>query len=123
MAAILVAEDDPDITVLLRILLEEEGHDVEMVVEGAAALAAYRARGADLVMLDISLPGELDGIDVLRTLRAEGVGGPPRVLLLSARASDADVAHGLRSGADDYVVKPFDAGELVSRVRRLLDGS
>lgn len=123
MAAILVAEDDPDIAVLLRILLEDEGHDVEMVGEGAAALAAYRARAADLVVLDISLPGELDGLDVLRVLRAEDGERPVRVMLLSARASDDDVAQGLQAGADAYVVKPFGAGELVARVGRLLDES
>ncbi len=123
MATILVAEDDPDIAVLLQILLEDEGHDVEMVGEGAAALAAYRARAADLVVLDISLPGELDGLDVLRVLRAEDGDRPVRVLLLSARASDDDVAHGLEAGADDYVVKPFDAAELVARVGRLLEGT
>ena len=123
MAAILVAEDDPDIMVLLQILLEDGGHEVEMVGEGAAALAAYRARAADLVVLDISLPGELDGLDVLRILRAEDGDRPVRVLLLSARASDDDVAHGLEAGADDYVVKPFDAAELVARVGRLLEGT
>ena len=123
MAAILVAEDDPDIMVLLQILLEDDGHEVEMVGEGAAALAAYRARAADLVVLDISLPGELDGLDVLRILRAEDGDRPVRVLLLSARASDDDVAHGLEAGADDYVVKPFDAAELVARVGRLLEGT
>ncbi len=123
MATILVAEDDPDIAVLLQILLEDEGHDVEMVGEGVAALAAHRARAADLVVLDISLPGELDGLDVLRVLRAEDGDRPARVLLLSARASDDDVAQGLQAGADDYVAKPFDAAELVARVGRLLDES
>ena len=123
MATILVAEDDADISVLLRILLEDEGHEVEVVSDGAAALAGFRSRPADLVVLDISLRGDLDGLDVLRTLRGDQPDPRPRVLLLSARASDDDVQRGLDAGADAYVVKPFDATELIVRVGALVDGS
>ena len=120
MAVILVAEDDPDISVLLRILLEEEGHEVRVVPEGAAALSAFHERPADLVVLDISLRGSMNGLQVMQALRQEAPVPRPQILLLSARASDQDVQLGLDAGADDYVVKPFDAAELVSRVGALL---
>ena len=123
MASILVAEDDPDISVLLRILLAEEGHQVEVFPDGAALLAGFRSRPADLVVLDISLRGDLDGLEVLQLLREDAPSPPPRVLLLSARASDDDVRRGLEAGADDYVVKPFDASDLILRVGALLGGS
>ena len=123
MASILVAEDDPDISVLLRILLAELGHEVEVFADGAALLAGFRARPAALVVLDISLRGDLDGLQVLQQIREDDPSPRPRVLLLSARASDDDVRRGLEAGADDYVVKPFDASELIRRIGTLLDAS
>jgi DNA-binding response OmpR family regulator len=113
---VLVAEDDPKQAHLLRIYLEREGHSVLVVGDGRAAVEQCRTRRPDLVVLDIMLPGT-DGITVCRILRAESA---VPILLLTARTTEDDILHGLDSGADDYLTKPFSPKELVARARALL---
>ncbi len=120
MAVIVVAEDDPDVHALLELLLRAEGHDVRMARDGAAALALAADDRAELALLDIAMPGELDGIAVTRALRADPCTAELPILLLSARSRDEDVRRGLAAGAHDYVVKPFDAEAMLERVRALL---
>ena len=122
MAVIVVAEDDPDVHVLLEILLGAEGHDVRMARDGATALALAADSRAELALLDIAMPGELDGIAVTRALRADPRTAELPILLLNARTRDEDVRRGLAAGAHDYVLKPFDAEEMLERVRALLRG-
>jgi DNA-binding response OmpR family regulator len=111
---VILAEDDPDIsTPLLRALLRE-GYDVRHVVDGPAALAGGLSGTADLLVLDLGLPG-MDGLDVCRTLRSRGADLP--VLVLTARTSEPDLVLGLDAGADDYVAKPFRLAELLARIR------
>ena len=119
MASILVGEDDRDVTELLLILLDEAGYDVRHVSSGAEVLTAYAASRPDLVLLDIAMPGGLDGLEVTRLLRARADGSAP-VMLLTARASEADRQAGLAAGADDYLVKPFDIEDMMARVEALL---
>jgi DNA-binding response OmpR family regulator len=115
VTTVLLAEDDIAISEPLSRALRRQGYDVVLAEDGPEAMRA--ARGSDLVLLDLGLPG-LDGLEVCRTLRAEG--SPVPVLMLTARASEVDTIVGLDAGADDYVVKPFRAEELMARIRALL---
>ena len=115
---ILVVEDERKVAAFVRQGLVEEGHVVEVAVDGAAALDAV-ADGPpyDLVVLDVMLP-KRDGVSVLKSLRAQKIQTP--VLLLTARDGVADKVAGLDAGADDYLAKPFAFEELLARVRALL---
>ena len=115
-ARILVVEDEPRLRELLRLYLEREGHRVTDAGDGASALAAFDADGADLVILDLMLPG-MQGEAVLEALRDAG---DVPVLITSAKRSDAERIAGLRLGADDYLGKPFNPHELTARVAAIL---
>lgn len=113
---VLVVDDDRRITAMLRRALVYEGYEVDIAPDGANGLRLARDRSPDVVVLDVMMP-ELDGLEVTRRLRA--VGDVP-ILLLTARDAVVDRVAGLDSGADDYLVKPFDLDELLARVRALL---
>ena len=115
-ARILVVEDEPQLRGLLRLYLEREGHRVTDAGDGPAALAAYDAEGADLVILDLMLPG-MQGETVLEALHDAG---DVPVLITSAKRTDAERIAGLRAGADDYLAKPFNPHELTARVAAIL---
>lgn len=115
-ARILVVDDDPKITALLRRSLAYEGYLVDAVADGPAALMQAESQPYDLVILDVMLPG-MDGLEVCRRLRQ--VRDVP-VLMLTARDEVTDRVRGLDSGADDYLVKPFALEELLARVRAVL---
>jgi DNA-binding response OmpR family regulator len=115
-ARILVVEDERQLRALLRLYLEREGYRVTDVGDGAAALAAFDADGADLVILDLMLP-TMQGETVLEELRERG---SVPVLITSARRTDAERIAGLRAGADDYLAKPFNPHELTARVAAIL---
>ncbi len=116
-AHILVVDDDPRITDLLRRILAYEGYSVAVAASGDAALMRTLERAPDLILLDIMLPG-IDGLEVARRLRAAGDTVP--ILMLTARDSVKDRVKGLETGADDYLVKPFANEELLARVRAML---
>jgi two-component system response regulator MprA len=113
---ILVIEDEEKILQLLRRGLAYEGYRVETAADGASGLAMARETPPDLVILDWMLPG-IDGLEVCRRLRA---GGSVPILMLTAKDAVADRVQGLDSGADDYLVKPFEFDELLARIRALL---
>ncbi|MBI4908020.1 MAG: response regulator transcription factor [Acidobacteria bacterium] len=117
MARILVVEDEPDIAMMLSVDLRLEGHDVETVADGHAALQRGLESGWDLIVLDVMLPGK-DGFDVCRELRKAGTRTP--VILLTARTHEAEKIMGLDLGADDYITKPFNPRELRARIRAVL---
>ncbi len=119
MTRILAADDDADILGLISTVLELEGFEVEVVQDGQVALDRVRADPPDLVLLDVMMPG-LDGVEVVRQLRAGGATAGVPVLLLTAKGMSADRVAGLTAGADDYVVKPFDSDELVARIHSTL---
>jgi len=114
---IVIVEDDPSITVGLRMNLEAEGYRVTVADEGEAGLTAARADGVDLVVLDVMLP-HVNGLEILRLLRKEGRTMP--IIMLSARSSEIDKVMGLELRAEDYVTKPFGLAEFLARVRAAL---
>lgn len=114
---ILLLEDDPKLGPFLRRVMVEDGFEADLVTTGAEAIAYASARtGYDLAVIDRMLP-DGDGLDVCRALRHRGAAIP--ILMLTARGEVRDRVSGLDSGADDYLVKPFDVDELVARVRAL----
>jgi two-component system response regulator MtrA len=113
---VLVVDDDPALSEMLGIVLQADGFEPYFVADGSRALEAFRHTRPDLVLLDVMLPGK-DGIEVCRAIRAES--GVP-IVMLTAKTDTVDVVLGLESGADDYVVKPFKAKELIARIRTRL---
>ncbi len=117
MTRILVVEDNADLAFAVTTALQSEGFDVAVAGTGPEGVDAARTGDADLIILDLMLPG-FDGYRVIRTLRQSGIDTP--ILILTARGEEADKVKGLRLGADDYVTKPFGAMELLARVDALL---
>jgi len=113
---VLVVEDDRDIADVLRRSLGREGYEVRLAADGEAALAGAADFTPDAVVLDLGLP-KLDGLEVARRLRRDG---DVPILMLTARDTVQQRVEGLDSGADDYLVKPFERAELLARVRALL---
>ncbi len=114
---VLIVEDDRQVAGSLRRGLQEEGFGVDVVDDGQEAVSAAMTTPFDVVVLDVMLPGRLDGFGVCSQLRARRVRTP--VLMLTARDAVDDRVHGLEVGADDYLVKPFAFRELLARVRAL----
>jgi two-component system response regulator MtrA len=113
---ILVVDDDTALAEMIGIVLRSEGFDPVFCADGAQAVEAFRQASPDLVLLDLMLPG-VDGIEVAERIRS--FSGTP-IIMLTAKSDTADVVRGLESGADDYMVKPFNPKELVARVRARL---
>ena len=113
---VLVIEDDQEIADVLRRTLRQEGHEVRSAADGEQALTAAAEFMPDVVILDLGLP-KLDGVEVLRRLRADD---DVPVLILTARSDLDDRVEGLDTGADDYLVKPFERQELLARMRALM---
>ena len=114
---ILVVDDDPTVSDVVRRYLERAGYSVTLAGDGRDALAAYERVRPDLVVLDLMLPG-IDGLEVCRRLRSTPAGVP--IVMLTALGEEADRVLGLQLGADDYVTKPFSPRELVLRVQSVL---
>ncbi len=113
---ILIVDDDPAIREVVRFALDRAGFATAEAVDGQAALDHFASSGADLLVLDVTMPG-LDGIDVCRALRRTSV---VPILFLSSRDEEVDRIVGLEVGGDDYIAKPFSPRELVARVRAVL---
>jgi DNA-binding response OmpR family regulator len=116
-ARILIADDEPAVATLLAEALDTAGYSSSVVGDGREALRRADSGAFELVILDLGLPG-LSGLEVLQSLRARGCSVP--VLILTAMSSPADKVTGLYAGADDYLTKPFDLGEVIARVRARL---
>src|SRR5690606_9867258 len=109
---VLIVEDDAALLVFYRQVLEAAGYHVRTARTGAEALSAFTAFTPGLVLLDLTLLGDLDGFDVLAALRARS---PVRIIILSGAAGDARIVRGLNQGADNYLVKPISGEQLVAR--------
>lgn len=118
---VLMVEDEEDVAYVVRFLLERNGFRVEHASEGREAMARLRTAEdvPDLVLMDLMLPYH-DGLELLEVLRAQAAWASVPVLMLTAKAREADIVRALELGADDYVTKPFLADELLARIRRLL---
>jgi two-component system response regulator RegX3 len=113
---ILLDEDEIALSDPRSVLLEREGYEVEVAADGPSAVTAFDQRGADLVLLDLMLPG-LPGTEVCRELRARST---VPIIMLTAKDSEIDIVVGLELGADDYVTKPYSTRELLARIRAVL---
>lgn len=116
MTRVLIVEDEESLADPLAYLLRKEGFEVTAVADGPSALAEFDRAGADIVLLDLMLPG-MSGTDVCKQLRSRS--GVP-VIMVTARDSEIDKVLGLELGADDYVTKPYSARELIARIRAVL---
>jgi two-component system, OmpR family, alkaline phosphatase synthesis response regulator PhoP len=116
-ACILLVEDAPDVQMIVGDLLRNHGHDVVLSSDGNEALRVAGERRFDLMILDVMLPGK-SGFELCRAVRDRGFDGG--ILMLTARAQVDDRVEGLGTGADDYLIKPFDSKELLARVSALL---
>ncbi|WP_203136050.1 response regulator transcription factor [Microbacterium sp. JZ31] len=116
MTRVLLVEDEPDLAEPLAYLLRREGYEVEIAEDGPTALIAFREQGADLILLDLMLPG-MPGTEVCRQVRATS---SVPIIMLTAKDSEVDIVVGLELGADDYVTKPYSARELLARMRAVL---
>ncbi len=122
MAEVLVVDDDPDIRMLVAFALEDSGHQVRQVSDGAAALTALEVRAPDVMVLDVMMPGT-DGFGVLRGIRARRIAPETKVIVLTCKTEERDHLRGWELGADEYLTKPFDPEELVNRVAWLVASS
>lgn len=122
MARIYIAEDDADIRSILTYSLLEEGHEVLATKDGRATLDAVLADPPDVLVLDLMMP-LLDGFEVMDQIQARGVRSSTRILILSARNTEAERVRGFDQGADLYLTKPFDHAEFVAAVADLLSCS
>ncbi|MBX3663969.1 MAG: response regulator [Burkholderiales bacterium] len=118
-ARVLIVEDEESILLSLEFLLGKEGHAVSAARDGAEALRLLEAQPPDLVLLDVMLP-LIDGFELCRRIRAMPALAATRIMLVTARGREAEVARGLALGADAYLTKPFSTRELMEKVRGLL---
>jgi two-component system, OmpR family, phosphate regulon response regulator PhoB len=116
---VLIADDEEDILQLVRRVLERAGFEVMIARNGMQALELAQTRPPAVAVLDVTMPG-LDGLEVVRQLRADAATAAVKVLILTARAQQADIDRATAAGADDYLAKPFNAAELRERVEALL---
>ncbi|TCS72188.1 two-component system phosphate regulon response regulator PhoB [Sulfuritortus calidifontis] len=118
-ASILVVEDEPGIQELLKFNLGQHGHKVQVASDSEEALQAMRGALPDLILLDWMLPG-MAGVDLARRIRGDGRLKDIPIIMLTARAEEADKVKGLETGADDYITKPFSPKELMARIKAVL---
>ncbi len=116
---VLIADDEPNIVISLEFLMKREGYQVLVARDGVQALATIQSERPALVLLDVMMPGKT-GFEVCQAVRADDTLAGVKIVLLTAKGRDTDVAKGVALGADDYVTKPFSTKELAARVRELL---
>ncbi|HEY3737576.1 MAG TPA: response regulator transcription factor [Jatrophihabitans sp.] len=116
MTRVLVVEDEESFSDALSYMLRREGYEVEVAATGTEGITAFERSGADLVLLDLMLPG-MSGTEVCRTLRSRS---SVPIIMVTARDSEVDKVVGLEIGADDYVTKPFSSRELIARIRAVM---
>lgn len=117
---ILIVEDNIELRKLIRLSLDGDGHELHEVATGDECLQTVHAIRPHLVILDVMMPGSVNGLEVCAALRRDAELGEVRILMLSARGQARDIERGTAAGADAYVVKPFSPTELATTVQKLL---
>lgn len=120
MKRVLIVEDQPDIRKLIRMTLEFEDYDIHEAADGATGLALARSLRPDILLLDVMMPGDIDGLQVCRMLKDDAATRSMRIVLLTARGQARDRDAGEQAGADVYLVKPFSPLQLIETVGLLL---
>ncbi|MEW6693440.1 Transcriptional regulatory protein WalR [Tepidimonas thermarum] len=116
---VLIVDDEPNILISLEFLMKREGYEVQVARDGEEGLALATAWRPDVVLLDVMMPRK-NGFDVCQAIRADAALAGVRIVMLTAKGRDTDVAKGLALGADAYLTKPFSTQDLVRRVRELV---
>lgn len=119
MTRVLIADDEPNIVLTLSFMLQREGYEVLTAPDGTLALQTIRAERPALVLLDGAMPG-MSGFEVCEAVRADPQVSATRILMLTAKGRETDIARGMGAGADAYVTKPFSTRELIVRIREML---
>ncbi|MDX9698147.1 MAG: response regulator [Rhodocyclaceae bacterium] len=119
---ILIADDEQNILISLEFLMKREGYEVIVAQDGEEAVHKIRSERPDLVLLDVMMPRK-SGFEVCQEVKADAELAQVRILMLTAKGRDTEVAKGLALGADAYMTKPFSTRELVEKVRSMLDGA
>jgi two-component system, OmpR family, phosphate regulon response regulator PhoB len=119
MKRVLIVEDQSDIRKLIRMTLEFEAYEIHEACDGAEGLRAAAAVKPDMILLDVMMPGELDGLQVCHRIKQDPALSHVKVVLLTARGQPRDREAGSRSGADEYLVKPFSPLQLIDTIERL----
>ncbi len=120
MKRVLIVEDQADIRKLIRMTLEFDNYEIHEASEGAGGLRAAHALRPDIVLLDVMMPGELDGLQVCKAIKSDAALASTRVVLLTARGQARDREQGAQAGADEYLVKPFSPLQLIDTIEKLL---
>ncbi|MDO8376356.1 MAG: response regulator [Aquabacterium sp.] len=120
MKSVLIVDDQADIRKLIRMTLESEPFEIHEASDGADGLRLAAELTPDLILLDVMMPGALDGLQVCARVRAQPALASTRVLLLTARSQPQDREAGLQAGADAYLIKPFSPLQLIETIERLL---
>ncbi|NDY91975.1 response regulator transcription factor [Ideonella livida] len=121
MKRILIVEDQPDIRKLIRMTLEFENYEIHEAADGAFGLRMASAIQPDLMLLDVMMPGELDGLQVCQRIKNDPALKSVKIVLLTARGQQKDREAGAAAGADEYLVKPFSPLQLIETLERLVD--
>jgi DNA-binding response OmpR family regulator len=119
---VLIADDEPNIVASLEFLMEQAGYEVKVAANGQEALELAASFRPDLVLLDVMMPGK-NGYEVCQSLKSDPATRAVKVIMLSAKGRDIEVAKGLELGADAYVTKPFSTRDLVAQIRDMLGGA
>jgi len=116
---VLVVDDEPNIVVSLKFLIQQAGYDVHVACDGEEALKAIEERLPDLILLDVMMP-KRNGYDVCQTIKANPLWKHTRIVMLTAKGREVEREKGLALGADDYITKPFSTREVMERVRQYI---
>ena len=119
---ILIVEDHADIRRLIRMTLEFEDHDIHEAVNADEGLEAVKRLRPELLLLDVMMPGSMDGLDLCRLVKSDPSLGLPQVILLTARGQSQDIEAGMNAGADAYLLKPFSPLKLIETINTLDNG-
>ena len=117
---ILIVEDQPDLRKLLRVTMSLDDLEIHEAEDGHAALKAAQALAPDVMLLDVMMPGGLDGLQVCERIKSDPMMKKTRIIMLTARAQESDIAAAMAAGADGYLSKPFSPLELIAKVQSLL---